>query len=55
MTWISCDRCWGEGEISVCCDDLCQEECIHGDGMDTCPACYGSGKIRVGEEEGDEP
>lgn len=40
-----CPTCWGEGEISVCCDDLCQEVCIHGDGMIVCPECGGEGDI----------
>lgn len=46
-----CWRCDGNGEIVVCCDDLCRGvgRCIHGDGMDVCPACNGSGDYDQGE------
>ena len=41
-----CDRCNGEGEIMVCCDDICHGlgECIHGDGYAACPTCKGTGE-----------
>lgn len=38
-----CDSCNEFGEVSECCDDLCQEECIHGDGMVECRDCRGTG------------
>lgn len=41
-----CQRCGGSGEIMTCSDDLChgQGYCIHGDSIDVCPACQGSGE-----------
>lgn len=41
-----CPYCGGQGEIMVCWDDLCQGQgyCIHGDGVDLCPVCEGSGE-----------
>lgn len=41
-----CQRCGGEGLIVTCVDDLCHGagECIHGDGMSSCPACDGTGE-----------
>lgn len=38
-----CQRCHGEGVINICPDDLCHgsDECIHGDGIVTCPDCKG--------------
>lgn len=38
-----CYRCGGKGYIVTCIDDLCrgQDECIHGDGEQPCPACCG--------------
>ena len=36
-----CYRCDGTGWIHTCIDDLCQEECIHGDGDKLCPDCGG--------------
>lgn len=41
----TCQTCHGEGEILVCCDDMCvgQGYCNHGDGMHTCPECHGEG------------
>ena len=38
-----CFECDEANEVSVCCDDLCQEHCIHGDGMVACPKCNGTG------------
>ena len=36
-----CPRCWGEGYIVICCDDICRglDHCIHGDGEIVCPDC----------------
>lgn len=41
----TCVRCSGSGEIITCPDDMCRgsDECMHGDGMDTCPDCKGKG------------
>ena len=41
-----CGRCDGSGEILICPDDICHGlgECMHGDGMITCPSCKGSGE-----------
>jgi len=41
-----CWECGGRGEIVTCFDDLCRgrDECIHGDGNDTCPNCGGTGE-----------
>jgi hypothetical protein len=41
----SCESCDGTGERLICVDDICHGigECIHGDGMITCPACKGTG------------
>ena len=36
-----CESC-EDGQISECCDDLCQELCIHGDGMVDCRECHGT-------------
>lgn len=42
-----CQRCYGEGFIVVCQDDLCanSERCIHGDGDQVCPECHGEGVV----------
>lgn len=36
-----CERCWGEGQIVTCPDDMCygSDRCIHGDGYLMCPNC----------------
>jgi hypothetical protein len=38
-------NCDEMNEVCVCIDDLCRGsgECIHGDGMDPCPECAGTG------------
>lgn len=38
-----CNRCFGEGFIVVCVDDMCRGagECMHGDGEIVCPDCHG--------------
>lgn len=41
---LECQVCGGSGIIITCCDDLCQDGCIHGDGEEMCPACKGSGE-----------
>ena len=43
----TCERCGGEGIIITCCDDMCNGigHCIHGDGEEVCPDCYGEGTI----------
>lgn len=48
----TCQRCWGEGWVSVCWDDLCHsdEGCIHGDGNVDCPDCNGYGELIQGDE-----
>ena len=42
-----CDLCHGTGYRVTCPDDMCygQEQCIHGDGVSTCPDCKGEGEI----------
>lgn len=39
----ACNRCGGEGFIVVCVDDMCRGcgHCIHGDGEEVCPDCFG--------------
>lgn len=43
----SCTRCWGEGQIVTCIDDMCADTdtCIHGDGYAICPDCKGKGEV----------
>ena len=43
----TCPNCHGEGEYVICVDDLCRGagECIHGDGMQFCRVCAGSGEV----------
>lgn len=38
-----CELCGGEGVIITCCDDICvgSGHCIHGDGEEMCPKCFG--------------
>ena len=38
-----CDLCGGEGIIITCADDICVGggHCIHGDGEEICPKCFG--------------
>ena len=45
--YIECPTCNGEGEFLFCCDDICigQGWCMHGDGMDMCLRCGGTGEI----------
>ena len=40
-----CQQCGGAGALLVCVDDLCHAQgwCMHGDGMETCPECRGTG------------
>ena len=38
----ACQSCNEDGEVSECCDDLCQDYCIHGDGMVPCRECDGT-------------
>ena len=47
--WETCQRCGGDGEIVVCCDDICHGQgwCFHGDGMEACPDCKGEGEYLV--------
>lgn len=42
---VPCGRCFGEGRIITCIDDLCRGagECMHGDGEVPCPDCDGDG------------
>jgi len=47
-----CDICYGTGRIITCCDDLCQDGCMHGDGEHDCHACEGEGHFGP-EEHGD--
>ena len=41
-----CQRCGGTGRMIVCIDDMCQGsgECIHGDGVEKCEDCKGTGE-----------
>jgi hypothetical protein len=43
----TCERCGGEGIIITCIDDLCVGggHCIHGDGEEVCPDCFGEGEV----------
>ena len=50
MDEIYCMNCFGEGMISICCDDLCQEFCIHGDGMVICVECDGDGYVYASDD-----
>lgn len=49
---MSCDRCYGEGTIVVCPDDLCRnsDHCMHGDGERVCPVCNGDGDLSEDED-----
>jgi hypothetical protein len=42
---VACNRCSGEGWIITCWDDMCigTGHCIHGDGEEICPDCFGEG------------
>jgi len=44
---VTCMTCYGEGIIITCCDDMCfgLGHCIHGDGEEICPECYGEGEV----------
>jgi hypothetical protein len=48
----TCQRCNGRGEIVTCIDDMCanNDECLHGDGYDTCPCCEGEGQVYDDED-----
>ena len=52
-----CWRCYGEGFIVVCVDDICRGagECFHDDGEVICPECNGDGEIDSDDYEEDEP
>jgi len=52
-----CDRCWGNGYIVTCCDDMCvgMDHCIHGDGEEICSECGGSGEVFDGYYDGFDP
>lgn len=53
----TCPNCDGEGTIITCCDDLCVggHHCIHGDGEEMCPECYGDGEIDdFDDDDGDD-
>ena len=52
---MNCEKCHGEGFIITCCDDLCQDGCIHGDGEITCNVCHGYGEVPDFEDEEREP
>ncbi len=47
----TCPECGGEGFIIMCLDDMCAGigHCIHGDGEEMCPVCFGEGEIYVDE------
>lgn len=54
MSYHTCQTCGGAGFLVTCIDDLCRGagECMHGDGMGSCPDCdYGE----VFVEDWDEP
>ena len=36
-----CPRCGGLGYVMTCVVGVGADECIHGDGEDPCPVCYG--------------
>jgi hypothetical protein len=42
---VACNMCCGEGWIITCWDDMCigTGHCIHGDGEEICPDCFGEG------------
>lgn len=41
-----CYLCGGSGFLVTCCDDMCHGSghCMHGDGMEDCPACNKDGQ-----------
>ena len=47
---VPCPDYCNDGIIITCCDDLCQEHCIHGDGEEACPTCKGEGWV-IGKPE----
>jgi len=49
----TCWKCYGEGFIVICIDDICRGsgECMHGDGEILCPDCKGDGEIGPDYEE----
>ena len=55
MSDSECYRCYGEGFILICPDDMCHGlgECIHGDGEVVCPACNGEGTLWYEDDDGE--
>lgn len=51
-----CPVCMGEGIIITCCDDMCNGigHCIHGDGEEICPECYGEGEVDDFDDDRDD-
>ncbi len=43
----TCPECDGYGIIITCFDDICvgSHHCIHGDGEEMCPVCFGDGDV----------